>query len=72
MPARFVAIFLVASAACAPATARQPHFAGVAEPQPQAHHTKISTGAAVGIAALSAAVAGFAGVLFFVVPQHAG
>ncbi len=72
MLARIVAFFLFLTAACAPASSAPPHFVGEAEARHESHHTKISPLGAAGIAVLGVAVAGFAGVIFFVVPQKAG
>jgi hypothetical protein len=77
MVARTVSAFALAlcvSCASTP-SARHPTFQSTAPAQSsqgEAHHTKVTPLAAVGLAALGAAVAAFAGVVFFVVPQRSG
>jgi len=69
-----LALALCVSCASTP-PARHPSFQSAAPAQStehEAHHTKVTPLAAVGLAALGAAIAAFAGVVFFVVPQRSG
>lgn len=68
------AVLAIALSACAP-QAHSPTFQAAPEPAHAAaekHHTKISKGGEVGLAVLGAAIVGFAGVAFFLVPRTGG
>jgi hypothetical protein len=70
---RQAAVLAIALSACAP-QAHSPTFQAAPE---TAHagekpHTHVSKGGVTGLAIFGAALVGFAGVAFFVLPQHAG
>ena len=71
---RHAAVLAIALSACAP-QAHSPTFQAAPEPAHTASskpHTHISKGGATGLALLGAALVGFAGVAFFVIPRTGG